>query len=439
MAERAGEQGGVDGRWYVVGLLTVLFVFSTVDRSILSLFAAPVSQQIQLTNAQMGLVLGMGFAVLYSLGGLPIAHLIDTRPRKGIVAAGVFLWSAMTVASAFATGFTSLMVCRAGVAVGEAVLTPAAVSLIADMFPRDKRALPTSIYAAMGGIFAYGSFIVGAGVLHVATPLAASAGLQPWQMTLIMLGVPGMLLAGLFLATVREPRRGFGAGDGETVGAAEFLRYLGRRWRFYLPFILGIGVFLCFSYGQMVWLPTVLTKYHGYTTEQAGFSLGLIGMIAGGVGTLLLPRIAAAIERRAPGRGVTGVLLAVTIIMLPFEIVTPVSTSLPVLLTGIFVTVTGASTWAVLMPLGFQILAPAGVRGRLVALYLLSCNLIGLSIGPLIVVAFSNRWAADPMPLAHGISTAGMIAGPITVGLYLLAFVAVRRLAAEGARLDPVR
>ncbi|MBN0210508.1 MFS transporter, partial [Pseudomonas aeruginosa] len=106
-----------------------LYTVSMIDRFVLSVVAQPVTESLGLTNTQMGMLLGAGFAILYSLSGVPIAHLIDKGNRKRIVACGVLFWSLMTAASAFTTEFTSLMICRAGVAIGEAVLTPAAISL----------------------------------------------------------------------------------------------------------------------------------------------------------------------------------------------------------------------------------------------------------------------------------------------------------------------
>ncbi|HBP1145598.1 MFS transporter [Pseudomonas plecoglossicida] len=150
------------GRWYVVAVLAMLYAVSMIDRFVLSVVAQPVTESLGLTNTQMGLLLGAGFAILYSLSGVPIAHLIDKGNRKRIVACGVLFWSLMTAASAFTTDFTSLMICRAGVAIGEAVLTPAAISLIGDMFSRKDRALPTSCYMATSNIMATGSFLLGA-------------------------------------------------------------------------------------------------------------------------------------------------------------------------------------------------------------------------------------------------------------------------------------
>ena len=98
----ASPEFGVRRAWYVVGLLTVLFIFSTIDRTILALLAEPVSTSLRLSDAQMGLILGMGFAVLYSVAGLPLAHWIDTKTRRTLVMLGVVIWSAMTCASAFA-------------------------------------------------------------------------------------------------------------------------------------------------------------------------------------------------------------------------------------------------------------------------------------------------------------------------------------------------
>src|SRR5690606_960344 len=123
--------------WYAICVLVLLYSLSFIDRFILSLLAPAVSEHLQLSDTQLGVLFGLGFGVVYALTGLPLAHLIDRRRRVPIVAAGVVLWSICTVASGFAPNFTGLLILRAGVAVGEAVLSPAAISIIADIFPRE--------------------------------------------------------------------------------------------------------------------------------------------------------------------------------------------------------------------------------------------------------------------------------------------------------------
>ena len=185
------------GAWYIVGVFAVLLMMSYFDRFILALLANPISQDLDVTDRQMGLLLGFGFAALYALAGLPIAWFLDRGNRVRAVAIGVFVWSAGTIAAAFAESYAQLLVLRASVAIGEAVLTPAMVSLIADLFEPKARSGPTSIYIAIGTIMTGGAFVIGGLAVDVAGVIQGS--LLPdwpvWRITLILVGLPGILLA----------------------------------------------------------------------------------------------------------------------------------------------------------------------------------------------------------------------------------------------------
>ncbi len=115
--------------WTVVILLSLMRAMSLLDRQLLAIIANPVALALHLRDSQIGLLIGTGFAILYSLMSLPVANGIDRYNRKLLIIAGGTLWSAMTVASAFATSFGMLVVFRSGVAIGEAVLMPAAYPL----------------------------------------------------------------------------------------------------------------------------------------------------------------------------------------------------------------------------------------------------------------------------------------------------------------------
>ena len=122
--------------WYTVTLLGLLYIISWIDRNILALLAQPVSQALGLDDRRMALLLGLGFALLYAVGGLLLGHFVDTRSRRVVVTVGIVTWSVATILSAFATSFGMMLVLRCGVAIGEAVLMPAAISLIGDLFPQ---------------------------------------------------------------------------------------------------------------------------------------------------------------------------------------------------------------------------------------------------------------------------------------------------------------
>lgn len=208
-------------RWYVLGVLTVVYVINFVDRQILTILAPYIKADLHIGNAQIGLLYGTCFALFYSILGLPLARLADGWNRVKTLSLGLAVWSVMTALSGTASGFIGLGLARIGVGVGEASATPSAVSLLQDYFPKKRRATAIAIY--MSGIF------IGAGLAGVvAGPLISwwdsllAAGVAPfqrssWQMVFIIAGTPGIFLAILVWSTIREPARS----SGQTQPASE--------------------------------------------------------------------------------------------------------------------------------------------------------------------------------------------------------------------------
>ncbi|MGE4653170.1 MAG: MFS transporter, partial [Myxococcota bacterium] len=170
---------------YALGLLFVVYAVNHVDRQIRHILIEPVRLDLELSDAQMGALVGAAFAIFYTFAGLPIARWADRGNRRNIIAVALAIWSAMTVASGLARGFLTLMAARIGVGVGEAGCTPPAHSLISDYFPAERRATALSIYALgvpMGTLLglAFGGY------------LADQVG---WRMAFFVVGAPGVLLA----------------------------------------------------------------------------------------------------------------------------------------------------------------------------------------------------------------------------------------------------
>jgi MFS family permease len=399
--------------WCVVTILSLLYAVSFIDRLILSLLADPVSRELGLSDQKMGLLLGAGFAVMYALVGLPIAQQLDLRNRRTIVCCGVVLWSVSTIASAFATGVISLGSCRAGVAIGEAVLGPAAISLIADLFPRERRALPVSIFTAVAGLMVFGAFIVGGMVLSLATALETVTGMTPWRGTLILVGLPGLFLAAVLALTVREPARtGYVADRATKTDTAGFLRHIGRYWRFYVPFLLGSSLLVMFSYGMLAWIPTLLIRAHGLSPSAAGYAFGAVGVPAVASGTLFFGWLASRLERRGRPDGIVVAFLIATVAVTPFLVLSPLGSSLPMLLGGMALAIFGTSATATLPSLALQAYGPPWMRARLLALALLCTSLIGFALGPSFVALLSKQWTGDAAALGKGLSALGCITGP---------------------------
>ena len=184
---------------YVLGVLFVVYVFNFIDRQAMSVFIGPIKAEFGASDTAMGLLVGFAFALLYTIAGIPIARWADSGNRRSIIAIGLTLWSAMTVASGMARSFAQLALARVFVGIGEAAGTPPAHSLLADYFPLSRRATALAIYSA-GAFVGSGLAYLGGGYLRE---------YFDWRMAFIVLGAPGLLVALLVRFTVREPPRGY--------------------------------------------------------------------------------------------------------------------------------------------------------------------------------------------------------------------------------------
>jgi len=178
-AERSERQG-----WYLVVTLLIFYIFSFIDRQIISLLVEPIKRDLQVSDTQIGLLQGFAFAIFYTFFGIPIGRLADRINRKKIIAVGVVIWSLMAALCGLARNFTQLFLARIGVGVGEAALSPAAYSMITDAFPRQKLGRAFSFYN-MGIPIGSGIALLVGGLVVVAVSavgktftLPPSAGLQ---------------------------------------------------------------------------------------------------------------------------------------------------------------------------------------------------------------------------------------------------------------------
>ena len=201
--------------WYVVFICMLVYILSYVDRQILALLIDPIRADLALTDTQFSLILGFAFSLFYATMGIPIAILSDRRSRPLIISVGIFVWSLATAGCGFARSFLHLFLMRMGVGIGEASLSPAAYSMIADLFPKEKLGRALSVYA-MGSFIGGGLALTIGGI--VITAISGWADIQiplfgtiqefrPWQLTFIVIGAPGVLVALIFFLTVKDPRR----------------------------------------------------------------------------------------------------------------------------------------------------------------------------------------------------------------------------------------
>src|ERR1700688_117120 len=209
--------------WAVVGLLLLTAILSYTDRQVLSLLVDPVRRDLGISDTQISLLLGTAFAVVYGIAGIPLGFLADRTSRRNLIFTGVLVWSCGTLACGFSQSFSQLFAARIVVGLGEAVLSPAAISLISDYFPPSRRGTAVGCFLSGIAMGSGGSILIGGGVLHLvelgalaSTPLAA---LSPWRLVLLVIGAPGLAWA-LAILLIREPGRQTTEGA-TSVGAAD--------------------------------------------------------------------------------------------------------------------------------------------------------------------------------------------------------------------------
>lgn len=429
--------------WFLVAMLTIAYIFSFIDRYILGLLIEPIKAELGLSDTQIGLVLGPAFAVFYATMGLPLGWLVDRKRRVWIVAAGVFVWSFATAVSGLARNFPQLFFARMAVGVGEATLSPAAMSLISDSFPPERRGKPIAVYtAALSVGAAIASLIGGAVLLWAKTTESLEVPLfgemAPWQLTFFAVGAPGLLLAGVFVF-LREPPRGPAAVmDGEQIGngVKDALRYMGRNLGVYAGFVSLVCIMTITAYSQG-FLPAVFSRTWGWPAEQYAFVNAVVLLAVGPASVFisgaLSDRWAQRGEREAPIK----LLVIGFLIMVPTAILPMFMPSAELAFVVLAVNTAGIAMVSAIGVVALLAITPAQIRGQITALYYMAISMSGLVFGPTTVGWLStNVFGEDELRLAYAATIAiyaliPLLCIPLTVRAYKrqLAKVAV----AEGS------
>ena len=263
---------------YVLGMLTLVYVFNFIDRQVLVILQESIKKELHLSDTQLGLLSGFTFAIFYVTLGIPIARFADKGNRRNVVTISLAIWSMMTAFSGLARNFIQLLLARIGVGVGEAGGSPPAHAMISDYFPPEKRSTALSVYST--GIY-FGvliGFLMG-GYLNQH---------MGWRTAFFVLGIPGLIFSLLFYTTVKEPAKGATdaqatmSGEAPTFGSV--LRLLFSLKVFvYLAIATALHVFCI--YGLLNWAPSFLSRMHGMKNVDIGVSLGLIYGLGGAAGT----------------------------------------------------------------------------------------------------------------------------------------------------------
>lgn len=429
--------------WYVVSVLMLAQTFSFIDRMIMGLLVGPVRAAFGISDTQYSLLAGMAFAVFYAVMGLPLARIADRSSRRVLISVGISVWSLMTALCGMAQGFWTLFLARVGVGVGEATLSPAAYSLITDYFPKRVLARAFSVFTlgvTLGSGLAYligGKVVEWVQQIGVQT-LPVLGEVQGWQLTFLSVGLPGLLVAALMFFTVKEPERKgrVHAGEGTSAGVpiAEVMGFLRSRRRAVLTHVFGMSLYIMAVFSLNVWGPTYLIRVFGYGPGEAGLVMGLVLMVGATAGLMtggfVADRWFAAGRRDAYSR----LIIISALCLLPFSVSlgfvgTPLLGIVCLALAVFFSAFQGGIAGGVI-----QLLAPAEMRGQVVALYFLTANLLGMGLGPTVVAAITDYVFADDAAIGKSLALTAAILCPLAVAVMLSGLGAVRQAVEDAER-----
>ena len=379
--------------WYCVFALALAVMVNFLDRGILTLLVEPIKRDLQLSDVEMSLIMGFAFTFFYAVLGLPVARLVDRKCRKLIMTAGITIWSAMTMLCGLATNFWHLFLARMGLGVGETTSGPSAYSLLADYFPPHR--LPRAIsFMQVGFVLGSGlSLILGALIIDfvAANPdmsLPIVGQLRGWQMVLMLVGLPGFIVAAI-MASVREPPRRGGA-QAEPTPVAEIFRFIVRHRLVYLPLFIGMGLRSVQMFGAQTWGPAFYGRTYGWSPSQVGYVAGLSVFIAMPLGLALGGWLAEHYWKKSVHDGNVRVVVLSTLISVPFGIAGPLMPN-PWLAVGCLLLATMTAMMAAAPEnAAVQTVTPNRLRGQMTFLFLFIMNVIGMGLGPLVVGGLSQ-------------------------------------------------
>lgn len=367
-------------KYFVLGILGLVNLFNYMDRNLFAVLLEPIKQDMQFTDAQLGILGGFSFALCYAIFGLILGRLADRNNRIALLSASLAVWSMASAACGLARNFAELFLARVGVGVGEAGCVPAAHSLIGDFFPARERAFAIAVFTGVGGI---GSVI--------AVALGGTlADLYGWQAVFLIFGLPGIVLALLLRFLINEPARGqFELEQWNTrlsflAAAKSILQKRTARW-----LLLAIPLYYFMIGGASLWIPSFYVRVHEVSIGEFGRSGGL----AMGLGSLLGTFFGGALATRLIDRNRLWEfwlpsLAALLSIGFYFGAFSAANLALSYGFLCVASIIVGSGIGASMSSL--HVVTAANVRAIAVGFMLLSTSLIAYGAGPLLVGAGSD-------------------------------------------------
>jgi len=413
-SQREDREYSATYKRFVLVVLTIVYAFNFIDRQILVILQEPIKNEMGLSDAQLGLLSGFTFAIIYVTAGIPIAYWADRGNRRNIVALALTVWSGMTAVSGVVQNYTQLLLARLGVGLGEAGGSPPSHSMISDYYPPEQRATALAFYSS--GIyigilvgFAFGGYVADA---------------FGWRMAFFVVGIPGVLFAVFLRLTVREPRRGRWDDAAQSKikpSLKETLSLLKQRKSFwYLS--MGCALTAYVSYGNGNFFPSYLIRSHGMSLADVGLVLALVTGVTGAIGTFAGGFIADKLGTRDLRWYLWVPLVGGMLGFLPYFYVLLGTNTTGILATLVYYKLVTTVYLGPSIAISHA-LVPPPMRALASAVLLFVLNMIGLGLGPLFTGLLSDflQPTFGDESLRYAMTITALMAGVALLMFYLAA------------------
>jgi len=379
-------------RSYVLSTLLIVYILNFIDRNLLAAVGPAIKPELGINDTAFGLLTGAGFAVVYTLIGIPVARIAEAKHRVWLMSGCVALWSIMTalcglsreitIGGAVIGAFWVLLACRIGVGIGESGCTPPATSLISDYYPPSKRSTALGYYGMGVTLGTMAASLIGA-------PVAEHFG---WRAAFVVVGLPGILVAIILKLTVKEPPRGYtdppNANKVPSIGFKAGMAILMSKPSFWATTI-GVTFASFCGYGISTFQSIFVNRTFGLSTQDAGLYVNVPVYFASALGTLATGWMAERLINKYPNAIAwipgAGLILSVPFYLLAF--------STDVFGLCLFGLVVGGFVKYGYIAAQYTVAAgvvPVRVRATSTAVLIFMQNMLGYTFGPLFIGGVSD-------------------------------------------------
>ncbi len=417
---------------FSLGILFFLYAFAYLDRQFLNLLIDPIREGLHLSDLQISILTGFAFTVFYGVSGLPMGSVVDRYSRKGVIFGGLIVWSLCSCLCGLARRFSDMLFARFGVGAGESVLLPAAYSLLADLYPKERMGAVLGIFTAGSSIGSGASLIVGGllfswasanGVVNV--PIIGA--LHPWQQVLLLSGLPGLATAWMVFLIPRTSHEIERSRKANAKGFADAWAFMRKNKRFFGAHIGGFTLMNIAAVGYLVWSPTFLHRHFGLSLKDIGISFGIFSTVFGILGSISSGALADLLYKRGALDAHMRVYTWGSLVLAACGIAAALAPTYLIF----FVAVTPAmmiKTFAGNAAGALQIVAPPELRGKISAIYLAIFTIVGGGLGPLVIATLTDHVFHDPAKVGHSMALSYGVLLPLASVVLWLGLPAMRSM-----------